>query len=374
VSALQRVVILRSNPVAPDPRVEKTARALSRGGYGVHVLAWDRSNILPGLERREGYHVERFRLPAPYGSGLGNLRRLLRWQAFLMSWLARNRDHYDILHACDFDTVIPARVMQALAGKKLVYDIFDFYADHIRSTPGWIREGIRHVDYGIVHRADGVILVDDVRREQVEPANPRKVEVIYNTPEDCLVEMPTSMAQKYGLRIAYVGLLVRERGLFELMDVLSANPLWQLDLAGFGGDEEEILARAKMLPNVTWHGRLVYEDALRLSANADVLLATYNPQVPNHRYASPNKVYEAMMLGKPVLVARDTHVDQMIEKDDCGLVVDYGDCAALRQALEKLEENPDYCRQLGLNARQAYQKFYSWKIMEERLLALYSRL
>jgi len=338
------------------------------------VLAWDRSGAAPALERREEYHVERFRLPAPYGSGMGNLRRLLRWQAFLMSWLIRNQDHYDILHACDFDTVLPARVMQALAGKKLVYDIFDFYADHIRSTPEWIKSGIRRLDYSLIHRANGVILVDDVRCEQVEPAHPRNTAVIYNTPEDCLAELNPPAESGEGLRIAYVGLLVRERGLFELMDVLAENPGWKLDLAGFGGDEKEVLACAKVLTNVHWHGRVAYEDALRLSARADVLLATYDPRVPNHRFASPNKVYEAMMLGKPVLVARGTHVDEIVEQSDCGLVVDYGDRTALQHALEKLENDPEYRRKSGLNARRAYENLYSWKIMEERLLALYSKL
>lgn len=42
-----KVVILRSNPVAPDPRVEKEARALSGAGYSVIALGWDRSAALP---------------------------------------------------------------------------------------------------------------------------------------------------------------------------------------------------------------------------------------------------------------------------------------------------------------------------------------
>ena len=69
-----KVVILRSNPVAPDPRVEKEARALSGAGYSVIALGWDRTAALPVRESREAWEIIRLPIRAPFGQGLGNLR------------------------------------------------------------------------------------------------------------------------------------------------------------------------------------------------------------------------------------------------------------------------------------------------------------
>lgn len=371
----KRVLILRSNPIAPDPRVEKEARALQQAGYSVSALGWDRSGSLPQRDEKLGFECIRIPLQAGYGRGLGNLPQLLRWQWQLWRWLIRNRWEFDVIHACDFDTILPALWCKTFFGKYLVYDIFDFYADHLRSTPQWIVKLIRAVDLWSIGRADGVILVDDARRMQIAGARPQRLEVIYNSPEVVSMEgHGVEEEQRGGLSLAYVGLLQMERGLLEMFHVLQRHLDWRLELAGFGGDEERIVELVRSMPNVAWHGRVSYERALELSRKADVLFATYDPLIPNHRYSSPNKVFEAMMLGKPVIVARNTNVDQIIETYDCGVVVPYGDEQALEEALMCLAHDVDRRLLLGKNARRAYEEQYGWEQMKKRLQAFYEAI
>ncbi|OGO25453.1 MAG: glycosyltransferase WbuB [Chloroflexi bacterium RBG_16_52_11] len=374
-----RILICRSNPVAPDPRVEKTARALFSRGYRVQIVGWDRTGKLPEADRLSGAieEIVLFRLPieGKFGHGVGNLPNLLRWQWGLLSWLMRRRNEYDIIHACDFDTVLPALFCKRLWGKTVVYDVFDFYADHLRSTPGWIKSMIRWIDLQALHRVDAILLADESRTAQIAAAAPRKVEVIYNTPQDVLGQVtPSTRPPSSRLHLAYIGLLQVERGLMEMLAVLERHPEWTLDLAGFGGDEADIQSAAAGLPNVTWHGRVSYERAIQLSAAADVLFATYDPAIPNHRYASPNKLFEAMMLGKPILVCEDTNIDRLVAAADCGVVIPYGKIPALESALTHLATDAGYCDQLGKNARRAYEGTYSWAKMEARLLDFYAAL
>jgi glycosyltransferase involved in cell wall biosynthesis len=110
------------------------------------------------------------------------------------------------------------------------------------------------------------------------------------------------------------------------------------------------------------------------SATADLLFATYDPAIPNNRYASPNKIFEAMMLGKPVVVARATNMDHIIAREDCGLIVEYGNKQDLESALIQLDEDPHLRQRLGANARRAYEREYNWELMKLRLLALYEEL
>ncbi len=368
------ILIARSNPISPDPRVIKIGKALLSAGYSVNCLGWDRTGKLPEYEVQGGVSIVRLPIRAEYGKGLGNLPQLFRWQMGLLGWLHRHRSKFDVIHACDFDTILPALWMKLFHGKKIIYDIFDFYADHLRSTPGWILSSIRKIDLWTIGKADAVILVDDARVQQISGSRPRSITVIYNSPEDVELKIAPSPTAGRTFRLAYVGLLQVERGLLEMLSVLKKHPEWSLDLAGFGGDEEKILDIASNLPNVTWHGRVNYDQALQISAGANALFATYDPAIPNHKYSSPNKVFEAMMLGKPIIVAADTNMDRTLAKANSGCIVTYGDIVDLENAILYLADNPTIVRELGNNARLAYESTYNWNIMQQRLIELYSKV
>lgn len=370
-----QILITRSNPIAPDPRVEKIGRALIGVGYSVQALGWDRSGNFPTQENRDGVPVYRLPIRAEYGKGVGNLPQLLRWQWGLWRWLLQHRAEYDVIHACDFDTVLPAIWIKTFYGKRVIYDIFDFYSDHLRATPGWVKSIIRNLDLWAIGKVDALILVDDTRIDQVARSKPHLTSIIYNSPED--------MKEKYSrvdksttgnFHLAYIGLLQVERGLLQMLSVLRNHPEWYLDLAGFGGDEDRILAAASNMSNIRWHGRVSYQQAIQLNAAADVLFATYDPAIPNHKYASPNKIFEAMMLGKPIIVAAGTNMDRIIAEIDCGRIVQYGDLPSLEKTLQSLASDPELVRKLGANARHAYETRYHWAIMSQRLIQLYEKV
>jgi glycosyltransferase involved in cell wall biosynthesis len=64
----------------------------------------------------------------------------------------------------------------------------------------------------------------------------------------------------------------------------------------------------------------------------------------------------------------------VIASGECGLVVPYGNPAALQAALERLQSDPGLRQRLGSNARRVYEQRYSWEIMRQRLLGLYASL
>jgi glycosyltransferase involved in cell wall biosynthesis len=373
--ASANILICRSNPVAPDPRVEKEASSLVEAGCRVSIIGWDRSGTLPLIEKKGDYDIHRIPIPAKYGMGMENLIKLLTWQASLFLWLYTHRKDFEILHACDFDTVLPCLIVKFIFGKKLVYDIFDFYPDHLRNTPGWIKRTVHMLDYWVINHADAVILVDDSRREQIKGTKPKRLFVVYNSPEDSKISGQSFEPSPEGkLRLTYVGLLQHERGLFEVLNIIKKHSSWVLEFAGFGGDEDMISSVCKDMPNVNWHGRISYDKAIKLTQQADVLFATYDPAIPNHKYSSPNKLFEAMMLGKPIIVARDTNMDVLVSKHDCGIIVEYGNETELEEALLQLANDPELRKRLGENARKAYEVSYSWKIMKTRLIELYSQV
>lgn len=364
--------MLRSNPVSPDPRVSKSAASLVSAGYHVTVFCWDRLQQTLTGDQLPGVTFIRRQIRGRYASGLKNLVPLLRWQIALFGWLFANRNKMDVIHACDFDTVVPAFCISQLFHIPLIYDIFDFYADNIRAVNPAAARMAAWLDRRIIRRVDGVILADENRIDQLKPAVPKRQVVIYNTPPDRYMNGGSGPDGRF--TIAYAGQLLLNRGLLELITVVSQHPEWQLNLAGFGGDAEKIVAAAKACPNITFSGSVDYDKALQMMITSTVIYALYDPKLPNHRYASPNKLFEAMMLAKPIIVAGGTGIDRLVEKEAIGLVVPYGDCSALEQALCKLDENPGKAHEIGLRARKCYENRYNWSKMEGKLLSFYRQV
>ena len=107
----KKIVLLRSNPVNPDPPVEKMAEALLEMGYNVTILGWDRSEKYKSkedvitLQNGQVVPIIRFGIPAVYGGGIKKtLKALLTFQKRLKGWLKDHRENFDIIHAFDFDT------------------------------------------------------------------------------------------------------------------------------------------------------------------------------------------------------------------------------------------------------------------------------
>jgi glycosyltransferase involved in cell wall biosynthesis len=365
------VVVLRSNPVAPDPRVEKTARALHALGYRVRVVAWDRLAHLPPWETRDFGDIARLPIPAAFGQGVRNAPHQLRWQAALAGWLWRHRQTITHLHACDFDTILPALWLRRLTGARVIYDIFDFYADTL--TQPALRAVLGRWDGWAISQADAVIVADERRLSQITIGHPRQVAVIYNSPE--AIALPPPPLRRAGLRVGYIGILQRVRGLPVLLEVLARHPEWELVLGGFGGDEAEITTLARRLGNVDFVGRVDYAEALRLYAGVDVILSTYDPRIPNHRLASPNKLFEALMLGKPLVAAQGTGMDELVAEEALGWVVPYGEATALEAALRacaawRLTDRLAF----AARAQTLYRTRFAWPTMQARLAALYAAL
>ena len=80
-----------------------------------------------------------------------------------------------------------------------------------------------------------------------------------------------------------------------------------------------------------------------------------------------------MMLGKPIIVAKNTGMDKIVEEENMGMIVEYGNKDMLMNNINELITNKDLYKNLSKNAKNAYGK-YNWKTMEERLLELYKDL
>src|SRR5699024_1605188 len=109
-----------------------------------------------------------------------------------------------------------------------------------------------------------------------------------------------------------------------------------------------------------------------LYKETDIMFAMYDPSHPNHRYSAANKVYEAMLLGKPIIVANNTGMDKIVRSENMGYTIDFNQ-EAFKNLLLHIENNREEVLEKSKNAYEAYSR-YSWEEMEKRITRLYKNL
>lgn len=376
-----RIVLIRATEVMPDPPVEKMANTLISQGHSVTILAWDRSNTYAergSIKKLANSETEivHFGIPAKYSGGIkANFKGLLLFQMRIIRWLFRHRREYDAVHAFDFDTGFASMICCKLLRKKLIYHVLDYYAEgHI--LPGRLLNSIiEFFEIRVINSANATVICTEKRKEQIRKASPRKLYVIHNTP-DSVQQMDTSF-QVNGwtgkLKLVYVGVLSRMRLLKETVEVVSKMDDVEMHIGGFGEYEDWMQKAAEQYSNVFFYGKLQYSETLALEKQCDVMMAVYDPSIRNHKYAAPNKFYESIMLGKPIIMAYDTGHDDIITKNDIGILTEYSE-SGIRDAIYALEKRRNEWNDMGKRAMNLYNSNYSWTIMTKRIEEMYRNL
>lgn len=370
-----KITLVRGRAI--DSAVYKVAEALSRNGYNVKLLVWDRQGTLKDGSG-DGYTICRFNLKAPYDR-LTGLFYLPIWWVYEFFFLLK--DKCDVIHACDLDTLIPAIPVKLIKRVKLCYTIYDFYANNLPDgrfalLRKFIRSLVAAIEKFGIRFTEALFLVDESRYEEVKGARINKLVYVYNSPPDYLKAKPerrleTTMTE---VIIFYAGVLTKPRGLEYMIKAIEDLDGVRLVIAGTGPDKDLVETSAQQCKIIQYIGQIPYGEVIKRSLGADIIFALYDPKIPNNKHASPNKLFEAMMCAKPIIVSDDTSMSNIIREESCGIVVPYGDVDAIREAILKLKNNVMLRQELGDNGRKAYEERYAWEIMKGRLINAYDKM
>ena len=372
----KKVIIIRSNPVRPDSRVEKEAWTLKQAGYDVHILSWDRDSDHAEYDGKISVAGEEIPITwlgykAAFNAGMKSLRPYLKFQFHMRKWLQRHKKEISIIHACDFDTAFFSQSKRK--GKRFVYDIFDFLYGEPKS---FLQRTVRKAQLRIINRADATIICSEERKEQIKEAKPKRLAIIHNTPFVALQQDNSGLifkSKSNKVKIAYVGILADQRLLTAIGHAVANNPNIELHIGGFGPLEKYYEMLDSQYDNIFYYGRISYAQTLELEKKCDIMTAIYDPSEENCRRAAPNKFYEALMLGKPLLMARGTGMSNVVEKYDIGELIEFSE-KGFEEGLSRLVSRKNEWQSISERMKKIYKEHYSWDEMKKRLIDLYSQL
>jgi glycosyltransferase involved in cell wall biosynthesis len=369
------IVLVKSDPIMnlPSLRDQKIIRSL-RKKYSLIVLGWNRDGVPIKSENQDtDFHLLNVR--APWGYEPHGTLRFLPYLLIFWAWVFIKLCAYrpKAVHACNLDSILPSYIYKILFRKKLVFDVFDRYAMAYipRNRNLFFKAWYSFVYWSeeeFARRSDVLVNVSDEMLTTYKK-RPKNCIAIMNCSEDHMINR--SKEEQNGFKLLFTGHLRPGRGLEILPDIVKDLRYTQLVITG-RAEDQKFLNKIDGITNITYKGFLDHDEVLDLEASSDVMIALYdlNLQTQN-KYVMGNKLFEAMMCGKPVI---SNVAQEIIKEVNCGIVVDYDNVEQIKEAIVTLRDNPELCKRLGDNGRKAFLEKYNWSIMEQRLYKVYENL
>jgi len=193
--------------------------------------------------------------------------------------------------------------------------------------------------------------------------------VIYNLPFRQRGFAKTRLEDKL---LFYQGVLHAYRGLEEAILALKLVPDWRLWIAGDGDHRpylEAIVRQEKLQERVLFFGQLPYEACLNYAREATLGISGEIPVSDNHRFALPNKVFDYIQVGLPILAGEAPLVGALVGRLEVGHVVRPWEPRTIAAALREIELRREAYHKWASQAREAARKL-SWEAQAPCLLCL----
>ncbi len=304
---------------------------------------------------------------------LSKLLNMLKFNFLASLWLIHNRKWIDIVHFADLETAWLAFWIAKILQLKTVYDIYDYYAD-TRNFSSVLHKVIVFIETRIINNANQVIVCSDDRIKQISPATPKAISIIYNSPEWFEPENLPKTVNDNLINIVYVGGLIPYRMIDKVLEVVQADERLKLTIAGSGMLEKQVREFASECQRIIYLGEVPYSKVSELESKANIMLALYDPVIKNHKYASPNKFFDAFMLGKPLIMVKGSGMSSWVSSLHCGAVIETSS-NSLQQGINKIIESKMFLsNDIQHRMQKVFKSKFSWKIMESRLIDIYRNI
>ncbi|HAZ21369.1 MAG TPA: group 1 glycosyl transferase [Firmicutes bacterium] len=365
-----RVIHVTSAHPVNDVRINyKECTTLSEAGFGVTLIGIE----APAVQETPFAVVQ---LPIPKS----RTQRML-WSS-LKAYRAAVKADGQVYHIHDPE-MLPFTLLLKWRKKKVIFDAHEDLPAQIMSKawiPGRLRSIISRsaawaakISTGFI---DGYVAATPFIAERFPKA---KTEIVQNYPlsDELFVDDGTPYLER-PFEVTYIGGISRIRGINEMVSAMQFVPVhYKARLSLAGKFESETLYNEVILKpgwkSVNYLGLKPRPELKSILGRSRAGLVIFYPE-KNHIEAQPNKLFEYMSAGIPVIVSDFPLWRKLIESVGCGILVDPKDPHAISKAITWVFEHPSEAHEMGKRGREAVEKQYNWPAEAGKLLTMYRKV
>jgi len=359
---MKKIIFISHGTVEGDVRLLKLSRYLSKKGFRLSFLGWNRS----GNETTQNSHFEKIEYVIEKGVG-SKLQLVIFYFLFVLkSTLALNKrikkekkekKDLRIYYAINFLAGLSI-YFNSLVHPEIVY-IYDIYDEFGKSYkfPYLIKKIINKFEKRIRKKAYKIIHVEE-NRVSDEDTN---FIIIRNSPFDFY--NGDYRYQDKERKFAVTGWLNNTRGLESIFSFAHDNSDFKFIIAGKFSDKI-IENKFKSLSNVEIYDFMSQDNLFNLIKNCCGVFSLYDPTIEINRLAASNKLYDSMMLGIPVIVNKEIEAAHFVNEHNIGFIVDY----LYNDTWDKLSNyNIALIKEFGGNGRKLYTNKFEFNSQMDKV-------
>ena len=329
----------------------------------------------------EGVEVERVFLASKHGRGTTQIF-FYAWLYLKMFWRVW-RTPFDAVHCHDLDTLPLGFIVGKLKRKPIVYDSHESFPDMLEGNihPA-IQRGLVRLENFFIRRVDLLITVGERLRSHFDRRGARHSAVVGNwkvleefssTDEQNLEARRGLDIPADALTVVCITQLLADRRIEELLGAADECPNVHVIIGGKGVLEPMVTEWAARNPRIRYVGYVGSTEIAAYTCASDIVYYGFDPKNPNARYSAPNKLFEALAAGRPLITGDFGEIADVVRQASCGIVLPEYSVKTIQDALTELSD-PQVRSTMGQNAKRFGESSMNWRTADEILHREYSAL
>ncbi len=381
-----KICMITTRHLPGDARIfEKEARSLKKMGFDVDI-------VVPEGKLPPETDSIRFLL---FQKARGPFRKL---STIIQTYKKSKTSGAHIYHCHEPDVSLfigyILKITNREKGIKLIFDCHEFFlkyfAERLPRPFRLIFKGLfLAYEKFIIRHCDYIITANTIERSYYQILFPlKKTAVIYNVPHSFSAADIHNLKDKNGPNklydLCYEGFLNFERGariLFEVVKQLKEER-GNIKLLIIGEFNEDACARwaesfikdNRLEGNIIFAGWQPYQSLHKFHSQSKIGIYLYQYVSVNLLSGPPNKLFNFMKAGLPIIASRLPETLNIMNEIKCGIAVDPYNSGEITSAVIQLLDDPSLREEMGIRGRKAFSEKYNWEFAERELLEIYQEI
>ena len=349
---MKRVIVSVTNDLVTDNRVNRSCSVLQSLGFRVVLVG---RKLKQSSEVSRAYECKRFRMLFKKGVffyAFYNFR--------LFFYLLFHR--VDLLYSNDLDTLLPNYLVSKIKRVPLIYDSHELFTEvpELQNAP--FKKAVwTKIEKRIIPKLKYCITVNESIAKIFEANYQVKFTSIRNVPEQASANIMREISLENIPKDAFTviiqgsGLNI-DRGLEEAIEAVLLLENVHLLIVG-GGDvipiAKQMVEDLKLENRVHFYGKRPYHELMKFTSLANCGLAIDKATNKNHQFALPNKVFDYIQAGTPIICMDLIEIKSLVIKYDIGIVIKDVLPSLIADAIRELQSNAPLLQTYKNNCEKA---------------------